>query len=52
MFKINAKLLVLNWKPTWAGFGTTQGDLFVGIDHSLNVIPADKCEPELPKSLI
>ncbi|OXA63892.1 Guanine nucleotide-binding protein subunit beta-2-like 1 [Folsomia candida] len=36
------RLLVLNWCPSCAGFGTRQGDILVGIDNNLHVIPADK----------
>jgi len=38
---------MLNWKPTWAGFGTSQGDIFIGIENKLQVIPANKSKPLL-----
>lgn len=37
------RLLALNWVPTYAAFGTTQADIFVGIGDSVHFIAADTC---------
>ncbi|ODN00596.1 hypothetical protein Ocin01_06074 [Orchesella cincta] len=39
------RLLALNWPPTYAAFGTPQGDIFVGILSAVNLVPADKFLP-------